>query len=263
MADLREPGASPPRPDVVDIVPVSAVAPLMARHEEELRGLRRQLEEARSEAEAAEGRLRAHPAAAAVFDDDFEARVLSHLHWSISHLDSAATGPAAGRTVGRVRSVLPAEESDRSPLTTEGDRLVFPTPTVEPPRPAQDAARRPRTVVVDRGQPRTVVVERGGQGVAPPPVPFVAPPPAPSPPPPAPPADTAVQTVFAASPEAEQFITSEANRTSVLESNEVDDGRRRRTRRTKGGSAAKIPSRLLIQVGVVVVVVALLLLKIG
>jgi hypothetical protein len=219
-------------PGIVDVVPVETVEPLVSRHERELVSMRRELEEAVREAEAAEERLNRHPAAA-VYDDAFEADVLAHVAQSLS---TVRRGPLAGTAGG-------AGEAARTAAVPE--QAAPPPPVFEAP-PVRRAAAPPgvaRTVVVDRSAPRTVVVDRRGPADR---SRESSPPPPPSP------------SVLAGDPGAEQFISSQANVQTPAKAE-----RKRRSGKTKGHRAARLSSRVLIQAGVVVVIVALLLLKLS
>jgi len=245
-------GEFPPKPGVVDILPVETVEPLVERHERELRGLRLELEDALRQAEVAEQRLNAHPAAS-VFDDKFEANVLASVERNISNVNSGGSNAAPRLIDTRPPPPPPPTVSSAEVQTAQGtsEKIAEPTiavPTVAVPRPSADpSAPRPRTVVVDRGAPRTVVVDRG-RAPAPPPPPTTTPPP----------------PVYAADPGAEQFINAQANKESAVDIGQNGTaGDRKSTRKSKAGRASRLPARLLIQAGVIIVIVALLLLKLG
>lgn len=242
MADDKTGESPTPVPGVVDVVPAETVDPLVSQHERELAEMRRQLEEALREAEAAEQHLGLHPAAAA-YDDAFEADVLAHVAKSLSTLKTGLTGAAPGgtETFTATPSVRPTPEGGHGPAPNPS--VVEPPPERRPPPPPGAA----RTVVVDRGAPRTVVVDRGAPSTKP-----REPSPSSAPPPPA------AASVLAGDPGAEQFISAQAN-------SETGEklGRKRRGRKAKGHRLARMPARVLIQAGVVVVIVALLLLKLS
>ncbi len=259
MADPLTPGVPLPKPGIVDVLPVETVEPLIARHEEELRAMRLELADAVREAEAAEQRLKAHPAAA-VFDDAFEADVLAHVARSVATVGSDPLEGAGRHTMAVPPEATPAGTPhdaglghDVAPEGTAGP-LVEPTgesaPRPSPPPPPA----RPRTVVVDRGAPRTVVVDRNRPVAA-------QPPPPPPPPPPSQPARSL--PVSASDPGAEQYITAQANEGSLDADQKGSARGRGRTGTTRNGHTSRLPARLLIQAGVVIVIVALLLLKLG
>jgi hypothetical protein len=253
-------GEFPPKPGIVDVVPVETVEPLVERHERELRTLRLELEDALRQAEVAEQHLNSHPAAS-VFDDNFEATVLASVDRSISHVKSAGSNAARPFIETRPPPPPPPNVSLADVRTTPdfSQGIVEPTvanPTVvEPPvvvpRPAPDpSSPRPRTVVVDRSAPRTVVVDRGRAPTAP------APPP--------PPTATLPTSVYATDPGAEQFINAQANKEPAVDAGQNGTtGDRKSNRKGKAGHASRLPARLLIQAGVIIVIVALLLLKLG
>jgi hypothetical protein len=253
VAESTQPEESPSKPSVVDVVPVEAVEPLMIRSESELRRMRLELAEALREAEAAEQRLRVHPAAS-VYDDAFEARVLAHVEGSVSNV-GGGTDPTS--TSGLIGAMARDGEGAPEPPPDSADRSGFTRTEEGPQDPADPAAStRPRTVVVDRGRPRTVVVDRGAPVTPASSVPSPAAPPPRSAPPSAMP-----EPVFASSPGAERFITTQANVGPVIaEGQRGSNGSRRHT---KSGRVARLPARLLIQAGVIVVIIALLLLKLG
>ncbi len=238
MPEGMAPDEPLPKPDIVDVVPVETVEPLMARHEEELRALRLELEEALRSAETAERRLSAHPAAA-VYDDAFEGQVLAHVSRSVSELEH---GPGVDTAAALTATSHPAPgNAGRTPSPAAA--ISFPThtePTVDQPPmvPGTSPSPRPRTVVVDRGLPRTVVVDRN----APPTRTLTPPPPTPTTPP-----------VSVADPGAEEYVTCKASLAA-------DEGGRPKR---QSGRTSKVPARLLIQAGVVIVIIALVLLKLG
>ena len=239
MADDPTQGGSPPVPGIVDVVPVETVEPLVSRRERELVSMRRELEEALREAEAAEQRLNRHPAAAA-YDDAFEADVLAHVAKSLS---TSRSGRTAGPAEGAGEPFMASPENRSGPVVQENlaqPTLVFEAPPVRRVPPPPGVAR---TVVVDRSAPRTVVVDRSGPSTKPR---ESSPPPPPTP------------SVRAGDPGAEQFINSQANVQTP-----VTPERKRRSRKTKGHRVARLSPRVLIQAGVVVVIVALLLLKLS
>jgi hypothetical protein len=257
VAEHMTGGEFPPKPGIVDIVPVETVEPLVERHERELRALRLELEDAQRQAEAAEQRLNSHPAAA-VFDDNFEANVLASVDRSISHVKSGGSNAARPLVETRPPPPPPPHVSLADVQATPGStqRIVEPTvanqtvvepPLAAPPPTADPSSPRPRTVVVDRGVPRTVVVDRG-RAPAPPPLATTAPP----------------TSVYATDPGAEQFINAQANKESAVDTGQNGTaGDRKSTRKAKAGHASRLPARLLIQAGVIIVIVALLLLKLG
>jgi hypothetical protein len=260
VAENMTAGEFPPKPGIVDIVPVETVEPLIERHERELKALRLELDDALRQAEAAEQRLNVHPAAS-VFDDEFEVKVLASVERSISSVRSGGGNEAHPVIETRPPPPPPPTVSSAEVRTAPDSsehvgepRIVEPTvvePTVVVPRPSADpSSTRPRTVVVDRGAPRTVVVDRGRAPAAP------APPP--------PPTTTPPTSVYAADPGAEQFINAQANKESNVGAGQNGTvGDRKSTRKGKAGHSSRLPARLLIQAGVIIVIVALLLLKLG
>jgi hypothetical protein len=244
----------PPKPGIVDIVPVETVEPLIANHERELRVLRAELEEALRVAERAEQDLRTHPAAA-VFDDAFEEDVLAHVARSVAEVTLQGRDfPTVGRreTAGSVPVAAEAHGGGAPEADASSETPV--NPLASSPRQAsnQSSPPRPRTVVVDRGAPRTVVVDRGSpEGTTSSPIPTpIAPLPA--------------APVFAADPVAEQYINWQASQDAPVEASRNGAASDRRgTRGAKGSHASRLPARLLIQAGVVIVIIALVLLKLG
>jgi hypothetical protein len=245
MAEPVESDHALAKPGVVDVVPVAVVEPLIARCEEELTALRRQLEETLQEAEEAEKRLSVH-AAAAMYSESFEAEVLAHVARGLSTL-------TPGHDQDNVHIETPVVQTSLHPSQGEkGTTPVVSEPSAtfsgRPPNP--ESSTRPRTVVVDRGRPRTTVVDRGGPKVD---IPSSDPaPPQPMEPP-----------VLVSSPDAAQYITLQASEV-VPDSDQNTPVKGDKTELTKkSGKSSKVPALLLIQVGVAVVVVALLLLKLG
>jgi len=257
VADQVTPGDRLPKPGIVDVLPVETVEPMMARHEEELRAMRGELEVALREAEAAEERLNRHPAAV-VFDDAFETEVLAQVARSVATVQQDASQASAPSLVG---STPPAPVGSPGDTTTAGatpapvPATTVVNPAFEPPRrpSAASPTDRPRTVVVDRSAPRTVVVDRGRASSA-------VSPPSTTPSPPRNPSTS----VSAADPGAEQFITAQAEGGAQGEADRKASVRQRGgARRTRNGHTSRLPARLLIQAGVIMVIVALLLLKLG
>jgi hypothetical protein len=255
VTDHMTGGEFPPKPGIVDILPVETVEPLVERHERELRALRLELEDALRQAEAAEQRLNAHPAAS-VFDDEFEANVLASVERSISNVRNGGSN-AAPRLIDTRPPPPPQPNVSLAEVPTApgpSETVVEPKivePTIVVPRPEADpSSPRPRTVVVDRGAPRTVVVDRGRAPAAP-----ARPPP---------PTMAAPTSVYATDPGAEQFINAQANKESAVDAGQSGTaGDRKSTRKGKAGHGSRLPARLLIQAGVIIVIVALLLLKLG
>jgi hypothetical protein len=252
----------------VEFLPVETVEPLVERHERELRDLRLELDDALRQADAAEQRLNAHPAAA-VFNDEFEANVLGSVERSISAVRAGGSPIVPGLIDTRPPPPPPPNAPEAEMALAASQTIAEPKiavspveePTIAMPRPGTDpSSPRPRTVVVDRGAPRTVVVDRGAprtvvvdRGGAPA---------APAPPPPS--TTTASTPVYAADPGAEQFINAQANKDSAVDAGQSGGaGDRKSARKAKAGHASRLPARLLIQAGVIIVIVALLLLKLG
>jgi hypothetical protein len=240
-------GSRPPKPGIVDVVPVELVEPLIARHEEELRALRLELEQALREADEAEHRLNTHPAAA-VYDETFEAEVLAHVARSVAtveHRPDTVTTPGL------------SEAMRSAPVNTGGGVAPRPVlspdtpviPRVEPPTraPGSPPTPGPRTVVVDRSRPRTVVVDRSRPVAEAPP----------SAPPPTGPSAAMSDTG------ADTYITVTGTREPLLEVDRKGPDGIGGPPKRRSGRTTKIPARLLIQTGVVIVIVALLLLKLG
>jgi hypothetical protein len=258
MADPLTPGVPLPKPGIVDVLPVETVEPLIARHEHELRAMRLELADALREAEVAEQRLMAHPAAA-VFNDAFEADVLAHVARSVATVGSDPPERAGRHTMamppeatpaGSPHDVGPGHDVVPEVATVAPGPLVEPMAEPAPPPSAPPPPARPRTVVVDRGAPRTVVVDRTRPAAAPPP-------------PPPPPQPARSLPVSASDPGAEQYITAQANEGSLDADQKGSARGRGRTGTARNGHTSRLPARLLIQAGVVLVIVALLLLKLG
>ena len=245
---VPERGSEPERlrkPGVVDVLPVELVEPLIARHEKELRGLRLELEQAQRDAAAAERRLHAH-AAAAVYDDAFEAAVLAHVARSVSSIEHRSDDVAAPGVKGTSGSAAFVSPPEMSPTIGENPPARRGA-SAEPPGRGQRSSSSPdpRAVVVDRNRPRTVVVDRDRPVEA---APISDPPPV----------RTGVSGGLGAEPR--MVLPSRGSLPGPDQTGAPGDGR---ARRRHSGRTTGMSARLLIQAGVIVVIVALLLLKLG
>ena len=216
------------RPAAVEIMPVDEVAAITARHDELINSLERELVVALQEADAAEARLREHPAAR-VIDDDFEAFVI----WAtesqvveISRDDAHPESPPAAPMIDVESRIAPTPRPPADPPTVLATPVAAPTPDSAPPRAGRTTGR-------------TTVVSRPGSTPPPPPVaPAVAP---------APPAATQ-----APAPTEKFWDDGRTNGSSRASRLQRDRGR-----------IASLPSTLMLQAGAVIVIVALLVLKLG
>jgi hypothetical protein len=229
MSDQAPVSGPPTRPGVVDVMSPDVVEPLVARHEQELKALRLELEQATKDADAAEQRVRQNPLAS-VYDADFEAGVLDYLARSVANI---TTVPAPGWS-----TTSDAQRSASPPVVADDQ-------SAQSPSSSSSSPARPRPVSGEGGRPRTTVVRRGG------PVANATPP---SPP-----------TAAAATGHSEDIAVSPVvTPDPVASTGSVGAGRiETQAKKRSAGGASRVPARLLIQVGVVIVVLALLLLKLG
>jgi hypothetical protein len=267
MADLSTLNA--PRPSTVEVVPASTVDALVAGNERELLSLRRDLEEARREAEVAEARLRDLHGGVEI-DEAFEAEVMDHVNRSAADVERGIEeevrrllAEASHQAQLRARRVEPPAGS--APLAQPeivgvlGPFAAAPSPGPTLAEPVASARLAPSAVVPASAPPpshatsvvpqaRPVVVAPVAAAVPTTVVPSVAPRPAestavvaqvaPAPPPPAPADGTPPAALH------EEFWAEEREASS-------------------GGWASKLPANMLLQVSAVIVIMALILLKLA
>ena len=258
----------PTRPDPVELVPTMVVEHLVARAERELTELQQELESLLDQAEVTEKRVRAEHPALEAYDERFESEVLEEIgNWTgrrgFATISAALTDPPVQWRPADPDSAQPEDEPQPSAAAEPGVSFeaTFPVPVVErdpeatangrsgttpgqrtPGANADVGAdtdtttpRRPRTTVVERGFRRSL--PSGGR-------------------------PTVTEEPVAA-PETE---TTESQFATFWGAGKDSADVPARTRREKGSRlrwAAKVPSRLLIQLGLLVIVVGLLVLKLG
>ena len=258
----------PTRPNPVELVPRMVVEHLVARAERELTELQQELESLLGEAEATEKRVRAEHPSLEVYDERFESEVLEEIgNWtgrrsfaaiSAALADPPVQSPLAGRDSAQ-REEEPRPSASAEPAVSF--EATSPVPVVE--RDPKAISNGSSTTTLGQGtrgpsagvdadagtttptRPRTTVVERGSRR----PLPGGARP--------------AVTEEPVAAPQTE---TTENQFASFWGAGKDSTDVPARTRRAKGRRlqwAAKVPSRLLIQLGLLVIVVGLLVLKLG
>jgi len=258
----------PTRPDPVELVPTMVVQHLVARAERELTELQQELESLLGEADATEKRVRAEHPALEVYDEDFEAQVLEEVgHWTGRRGFAAISAALADPPLEARRADRDSVQRDAEPEPSvpAGQAVPFeataPVPIVEndlrstpngssgtaPGHGARDPGAdvgaevdvttptRPRTTVVDRRSRRSLPA-----GARP-----------------------AVTQEPASAADTEPTESQFASFWGEGKDSADVPARTRRAKRSRLQWAAKVPSRLLIQLGLLVVVVGLLVLKLG
>ncbi len=268
-------------PEAVEIVPTSVVEALIARSNAELDALRSELDGAIREAEEAEERLRRLPPAQ-VFDGISEAKLFEYVEEIAARLTHGVVDVGRGPSVPEpvvVQGLVPHQDS----VEANG---VHPTGVVEPPVPRAEGPGPgptyggPETLVVpivhaplplprpaDAGsdRPRTVVVDRSGpedprQWPPPPPPALRLPPPPPPPPLPPPPPPVATARAATHALGAEPALIAWAGGSELPATPPIT---RKEWTQPRNQWMAKVPSRLLMQLGALVVIVGLLVFKLG
>lgn len=245
----------PSRPVALEVVTDAEVEALVVRHEAELKGLRLELEEALRAAAVAERRLNAHPAAV-VIDQTFEIEVLAQTALRTSEVERY-NAPAREREIGTAvdeaepPALEPRGETQPASLGNGHDPVTEVEIGSKKAARLATTAKRPRTVVVTRPAPIGSCADVVGRSA---PVDR-------SEPESLDPVTVEKATTAAATGEpTTAFVSTPDISAAFWHESEVS-----RPRGSDGpaGLLARIPSRLLIQLGVAIVVVALLMLKLG